>query len=173
MSTPEHFLMVRRALAPRPYLFTECGLDDIYLLNGYTIEPHDGEDYVRIENLDGLWKAIGLSLVTNRKVLSPKEIKFLRSHMDKTQSELATFLRVDDQTVARWEKGKARLPGPADLALRALFLASEIAQPEGGKILADWLKVVRSLVERDQPIKDDLLFSRGAKGWRSQEKMAA
>jgi transcriptional regulator with XRE-family HTH domain len=106
-------------------------------------------------------------------VISPKEIRFLRGLMDKTQSELATMLRVDDQTVARWEKGKARLPGPADLALRALFLASEKAQPEGTPILRKWLELISDLIERDQMAADDLLFSRSKKGWHVQQKIAA
>jgi hypothetical protein len=42
--------------------------------------------------------------------------------MGKTQSEIAKLLRVDDQTVAQWEKKKCKIHGPADLILRVLFL---------------------------------------------------
>jgi hypothetical protein len=75
-------------------------------------------------------------------------------------------------TVARWEKGKAKLPGPADLALRALFLASDTAQPEGSKILSQWKETVIRLIERDQLATEDLLFNKSGKVWRSQRRAA-
>ncbi len=119
-----------------PLHYTACGLDDVYLVNGFTREVVDGEEYITVEDLDGLWKAIGLHLVGTRKILAPKEIKFLREHMELTQAQLGAGMRVSDQTVARWEKGVTKLvPGPADLALRVLFLASDASQPEGLKIL--------------------------------------
>jgi putative transcriptional regulator len=75
----------------------------LYLLNGFNLEQYDGEDYVSIDHVESLWNAIGLHLVQCRKVLSPKELRFLRAQMGYTQSELAGLLRVDDQTIARWE----------------------------------------------------------------------
>jgi putative transcriptional regulator len=173
MTRPEHFFVGDRAHAPKPYHYRECGLDNIYLLNGFYLEEHDGEEYVSIENVEGLWKAIGLSLVTCRKVFSPKEIRFLRQQMHLTQLELAALLRVEDQTVARWEKGKVKLPGPADVALRALFLGSEIAQPQGGEILERWLEIIAQLVAQDQPLEDGLLFDKKPHAWEFQRKRAA
>jgi putative transcriptional regulator len=173
MNKPEHFSMNGRAEAPVPYHYVECGLDNIYLLNGFTFDECDGEEYVSIENVDGLWKAIGLNIVTKKKMMSPKEIRFLRGQMDMTQSELAAMLRVDDQTVARWEKGRVRLPGPADLALRCSYLSSTAAQPEGAAILADWLDLVRRIVGRDQIEEPDFLFSRTAETWSERELQRA
>jgi putative transcriptional regulator len=103
MSTPEHFYIASKGPADAPYHYTEGGLDNIYLLNGFNLEQYDGEDYVSIDHVESLWKAIGLHLVQCRKVLSPKELRFLRAQMGYTQSELAGLLRVDDQTIARWE----------------------------------------------------------------------
>ena len=104
MTKPELFYIGGSAPAPKPYHYKECGLDNIYLGSGFSLEEADGDQYVSIINVDGLWKSIGLMLVTRKKTLSPKEIRFLRMQMDKTQSEIARLLRVDDQTVARWEK---------------------------------------------------------------------
>jgi hypothetical protein len=84
-----------------PLHYTACGVDNIYLMNGFRRETIDGETFTSIEDLDGLWKAIGLHLVTTRKVLAPKEIRYLREHMGLTQAELGARLRVSDQTVAR------------------------------------------------------------------------
>jgi DNA-binding transcriptional regulator YiaG len=152
----------------KPYHYTECGLDNVFLLNGFVIERMDGDDYVSVESIDNLWKSIGLDLVTHQKFFAPKELRFLRGLMDLTQLELASLLRVEDQTVARWEKGKVRLPGTADLAIRALFLASPVAQPEGDAVLAHWLTTVRGLAEMDAPGADTMVFARNAGGWAPQ-----
>jgi DNA-binding transcriptional regulator YiaG len=146
----------RPAVDGGPLRYTACGLDNVYLLNGFKREIIDGEEYVTIEDLDGLWKAIGLHLVTTRKMLAPKEIRFLRQHMDMTQAELGARLRVSDQTVARWEKDQCEKDGPADLMLRVLFLGSPLAQPEGNDILRDLIKLLDELQGRDEAKEADL-----------------
>jgi putative transcriptional regulator len=157
------------ALTEEPLHYTAAGLDNIYLLNGFTRETIDGEEYVTIEDLEGLWKAIGLHLVTTRKALDPKEIKFLRQHMEMTQAELGARLRVADQTVARWEKDKYDLPGPADLMLRVLFLGSKVVQPEGGKILREITKLLDELLEQDETKQKADVFEHGTE-WKESAR---
>lgn len=144
----ENFYCGDDTLASKPYHYKECGLDNIYLMNGYSIEEVDGEEYVSVDSVDELWKAIGLNLVTGVKILPSREIRFLRGLMSKTQAEVASLLRVDDQTVARWEKGKTPLSGTADIAFRILFLSSKVAQPEGSEILLRLLETIKKLVVR-------------------------
>jgi DNA-binding transcriptional regulator YiaG len=169
MSKRQEYSIGNREHAPKPYHYQECGLPNVYLINGFEIEEHDGEEYVSIENVQGLWKAIGLNLVTKKKTFDPEVIKFLRTQMDFTQAELATHLRVDDQTVARWEKGKSKtIPGPADIALRSLYLSSDVAQPEGKEILQYWIKMISELVGSDSINGEDLLFSNDSKEWNLQ-----
>src|SRR5262249_23089815 len=142
--------------ADKPLHYTQCGLDDVFLVNGFTREEVDGEEYITIQDIDGLWAAIGLHLVMTKKVLAPKEIRFLREHMDYTQAELGKLMRVSDQTVARWEKGTTdAFQGPADSLLRVLFLNSEIAQPEGRRILQKTgvTKMIREIIETDEQDK--------------------
>lgn len=119
----------------RPYHYVQCGLDNIYLGNGFEVDLIDGEEYVRVQNVEELWKTIGIAVSTNPSELTPKEIRFLRNHMELTQEELGKKLGVDGQTVARWEKEQTKLPGPANLAIRTLFLTSPAAQPEGSEII--------------------------------------
>jgi putative transcriptional regulator len=152
----------------KPLHYTASGLDDVYLFNGFEVETIDGEEYVTVQDLDGLWKAIGLHLVTTRKALAPKEIKFLRHHMNLTQAELASQMRVTDQTVARWEKGATELSGPADMMLRALFLG---AQPEGaeqhlGKLIELW----DELLEQDEPQARPAVFEHGKTKWKQSKR---
>lgn len=127
---------------PEPLHYTRCGLDNVWLLNGFEREEHDGDQYVSVQNVEGLWKTIGISLATEQSQLSPQEVKFLRRHMHLTQDELAKRLGVDVQTVARWEKEQTQIPGPADLAIRTLFLTSPRAQPEGAEIITKLYKLL-------------------------------
>lgn len=105
-----------------PYAYKACGLEGIFLLNGVKKEMHDGEEHFSITDIEGLHRAIGRHLVLHRKVLTPREIRFLRNTMDMTQSELAERLWNTSQSVARWEKGHCEIPGAADKLLRAVFL---------------------------------------------------
>lgn len=82
MTKPRLFKYGHADLASKPYHYKECGLDNIYLVNGFSIEEMDGEPYVSIENVDALWKAIGLFLVERQKTFSPAELRFLRGQMD-------------------------------------------------------------------------------------------
>ncbi|MBV9842193.1 MAG: helix-turn-helix domain-containing protein [Sphingomonadaceae bacterium] len=105
-----------------PFQYKRCGLDNIYLLNGFEAECEDGERYVTVLDVDGLHKAIGVHLVTNRKTLAPKEIKFLRRTLNFTQAEMGRLIGQSDQQIARWEKGENNISGPADRLLRLMFV---------------------------------------------------
>jgi len=153
-----------------PLHYKASGLDDVYLFNGFERETIDGEEYVTIHDLDGLWKAIGLHLARTRKALAPKEIKFLRHHMDMTQAELGSRMRVDDQTVARWEKGVTELSGPADMMLRVLFFGSKIAQPEGTAYLHEIIKLWNAIVEQDESEAKPAVFEHGKKKWKESKR---
>lgn len=152
-----------------PLHYTACGLDDVYLVNGFSREVVDGEEYITVEDMDSLWKAIGLTLVTTKKVLAPKELRFLRDHMNLTQAELSVKLRVSDQTVARWEKGESQIPGPADLMIRVWFLACERAQPEGNRILDDLAKHLNRIIKQDEVEPRPVVFKHRARKW-SEDK---
>jgi DNA-binding transcriptional regulator YiaG len=109
-----------------PYHYTACGLDDVYLMSGYETEETGYGTGVSIKNADDLHQAIGMFLVNNKKLLSGKEVRFLRHQMDLTQSELARLFGTSAQQVARYEKEECEMPGPADRILRLLY--SEHAQ---------------------------------------------
>ena len=158
------------AAEEQPLHYTACGLDNVYLLNGFKRETIDGEEYVTIEDMDGLWRAIGLHLVTTRKALVPKEIRFLRQHMKMTQAELGARLRVSDQTVARWEKDQCELDGPADMMLRVLFLGSPVAQPEGKNLLREIIKLLDELQERDESKRKADVFEHDDQQWQDSDR---
>lgn len=142
----EQFYLTGHA-ACEPFLYRGCGLDGIYLLNGYAIYEHDDEQHVSITDMDGLHKAIGRHLVAYKKGLSTKEIKFLRNTMGLTQAELAARLGNTSQSVARWEKGECEIPGTAEKLLRAVFMASLMRNDD---LLALKELLVNKLTELDE-----------------------
>lgn len=156
-----------------PLHWRECGLDNIVLLNGFTREIVDGEEFVTVENVEALWKAIGLHLVVNRRTLSPRELRFLRRQMDMTQAELGQLLRVSEQAVARWEKGQCELPGPADFALRTAFLLSDVAQPEGATMVRKLLTILRTLTATPEDRSSPMAFRHSDDRWNEERMLAA
>lgn len=142
------------------YHYTECGLSNIYLVNGYkSIETPRGIA-ISIHDIDGLHKAIGLFLVAFKKDLSGEEVRFLRHEMLMSQSTLAKLLGMSEQAIRRWETGKVHIPKPSESLLRLLY--REHINDKDGKISA-MLKKIADLEENN----DELLFKDTAKGWQT------
>ena len=57
--------------------------------------------------------------------MSGEEIRFLRKEIDLSQKNLGLLLGVEDQTVARWEKGTVAIPRSADILLRGLYMEAK------------------------------------------------
>jgi DNA-binding transcriptional regulator YiaG len=173
MTSRKHFFIKGRAPSTEPLHYRQCGLDNVFLLNGFDRETMDGEEHITIHSLDGLWKAIGLHIVLRQKTLAPQEVRFLRQQMDLTQAELAKMLRVTDQTVARWEKGDTAVNGTADFALRTAFLLSPTSQPEGKKILEELLQHIQQLTDTDEDRAAKTVFARKGRQWKEVRSRAA
>jgi putative transcriptional regulator len=118
----ENVFCFQGATAPDLYHYTECGLDDVWLRGGYEKVVTDEGEGVLVKHEDELLDVIGHFLVTAKKVLSGKEIRYLRKEMDLTQAELGQLVGLSDQQVARWEKEKSEIPSAADHLLRLLYL---------------------------------------------------
>lgn len=105
---------------PKPYHYKACGLDNVYLLNGFTYHDMDGEQAISFEDIEGLHRTIGLHIIKYSAKLDGKELRFLRKEMEATQSMLATLLGVSEGTVRRWEKDGS-IDEPADRLIRLLY----------------------------------------------------
>lgn len=150
-----------------PILYRGSGIDGIYLCNGYERENISGEWFTCIDDIEGLHQAISLYLVEHKPRLAANEIRFLRNTMDSTQADIADALGVDEQTVARWEKGKTTMPGPADRTLRIIFLAS-IMDPEE---LMSFISELSELSKREAT--PEVAFERDDKSeeWSARERV--
>lgn len=143
-----------------PVRYTGCGLDDIWLASGFEVEEIDGEKAITVHNLDGLQATIGRFLIKRRKILSGKEIRFLRVQMDLTQSKLARLVGCDAQQIARYEKGQNKMPGAVDRLLRMLY-REHLNDPDGVQ------GFLEALDELDAKMDDKQIFTETPEGWKA------
>lgn len=128
----------------KEYHYTECGLDNIYLVNGFKItKMKSGDEEIFIHNTHGLHKTIGMILISKRGLLSGKEIKFIRSMLDLSQTTLAKILGCSYQTILLWEKNKGVISKTANHLLRAFFLG--FLDVERGKEIYDKINEIADL----------------------------
>lgn len=128
------------------YHYLECGLDYVYLANGFErFESRRGPS-VAIRDIDALHQVIGRHICDQKKNLSGKEIRFLRREMLMSQASLAHMLGVKEQTVHRWEAGKTATPKAAESILRFLYMEQVKASSEG----------LRSTLKRIADLEDEI-----------------
>lgn len=104
------------------YHYTECGLDHVFLMNGFEWNASPRGKTIAIKDIDALHRAIGMHLSRHKKDLSGKELRFLRQEMLMSQATLAHLLDVSEQTVHRWEAEKTSCPRAAEALIRRLYL---------------------------------------------------
>lgn len=105
------------------YRYTGCGLDRVYLLNGYELSQLEDGEGVSVRDLEDLHHAIGQSLAEQSEPLQPKELRWFRLHLDLTQGKLAELLGCDSQTVTQWKKGECAASETHDQLIRLLYLS--------------------------------------------------
>jgi putative transcriptional regulator len=104
------------------YHYTESGLDNIYLIDGYTIHKTPYGEGVSIQNTDALHKAIGKWLIDQPHPFNGAELRFIRTEMELTQRVLAGLIGTEEQTLRLWEKSRKKfMPSTADRLLRAIY----------------------------------------------------
>jgi DNA-binding transcriptional regulator YiaG len=106
------------------YHYIESGVSHVYLKNGYNVETIDGEEFISVDDLNGLHRILGASIASQTRPLSHEEFKFLRIELNLSQRLLANLFGVSEQTIARYEKGQSDIPRTTDAALRSLYMES-------------------------------------------------
>lgn len=151
---------------PGDYRYTECGLDNVYLVNGFKyVEGPRGLQIV-IDDIDGLHRAIGEYLITLRKNLSGKEIKFLRQEMLMSQSTLARLLGVSDRAVIRWERGRSgQVPPLAEATIRMLYRDFVNDDDSGPGTMR---KMLKKIAELENEIQRLALRKTGNARWEAE-----
>jgi transcriptional regulator with XRE-family HTH domain len=78
--------------------------------------------------------------------------------MNLTQAELARFIGLSSQQVARWEKAKSSITGPADYLLRKLYL-----EHIGGRL--SLRKLISGIEATDDARDDEQVFEDRCGKW--------
>lgn len=103
------------------YHYMSCGLQNVWLVNGYIERDTPYGKVVAIADVEGLHQVLALNFLYTKPRLSGGEIRFLRKELNMSQKRLAEILGNDAQTIALWEK-KGRAPKAADRFIRMLYL---------------------------------------------------
>lgn len=141
------------------YQYRECGLDSVWLINGYTLIEDDAYgNCVSITDTKGLHKAIAHDLIFNKPTLTGAEFRFLRKELELSQKALADLVGKDEQAIARWEKTK-KAPTHADRMLRALIL-------DFHKENVGLIELINRIRDIDEQNHYDLRFEDNESGWR-------
>ncbi|MEN3157097.1 helix-turn-helix domain-containing protein [Alkalimonas sp. NCh-2] len=85
--------------------YKSCGLENVYLVNGYIKKETPFGEAVSIEDIEGLHAKIAETIIRRESELSGREFRFLRKYLDLSQGSLGKLLGVTDQTIANYEKG--------------------------------------------------------------------
>jgi len=140
--------------------YRECGLNNVFLLNGFTVKETRHGRAVSIQDVDGLHRAIGTHLATEKRALTGAELRFLRIELGWSQKLLGMLLGKSAQTIARWEKGQSRVDGTAERVVRVLYTEQT---GENGK-LKDVLQELAAL--EDLIGEGEFRFEDTDEGWR-------
>lgn len=103
--------------------YTSCGLQNIWLKNGYEVIDTEYGKATSIHDLTGLHAAIGMYIINNKPNLSGAEVRFLRKELDLSQAHLAMLLGVSEISIRGWESNRSKITKPSDKLLRTLYSA--------------------------------------------------
>ncbi len=104
----------------KKYQYTECGLDNVFLHGLDVVTDDAGQKVITIPNILGLHKAISEVIILQNKSISGKELRFLRTEMGMTQTELGELVHRERLTIGRWESGECSIESAAEVVIRKL-----------------------------------------------------
>jgi len=104
--------------------YKTCGLDNVFLNNGYDeIDTSEGKA-ISIHNIDDLHEVIADYIIKLTRPLTGNEFRFLRIELDMSQKTIGQFMGKKDQSIAKWEKDELDVPKLADATIRQLYAES-------------------------------------------------
>jgi len=103
------------------YHYTDSGLDNVILRNGFNWVETPFGDAVSIENMRGLHECIAHCLVNKPDALSGKEFRYLRSELDLSQETIGLIVGRGERRVRGWETEDKSVPEPANTMIRFIY----------------------------------------------------
>lgn len=141
------------------YHYTESGLPNIWLANGFTRHKSKYGAGVSIHNVEGLHRVIGRELAL-RPRLTGAGARFLRKEMGLSQKALGELLGITDQAIALWER-HGRLPKTADRMLRLIYME----HTEGNVAI---VATIQRLNELDADGDGEIIAEESKGGWAAR-----
>jgi putative transcriptional regulator len=139
------------------YHYTECGLQNVWLENGYTIQKTPYGKGVSIQDVQGLHRLIGRALARRPK-LTGAELRFLRKELGISQSALADLVGTSEQNVSLWER-RGKMPRGPDRLVKVIYLE----QLDGNVQVR---KIIERLNNVDDEGKEKLRFKERSGRWK-------
>lgn len=150
------------------YHYTACGLDYVYLINGYHVHETPYGSGVSIDNVDELHRAIADCIITGQQRIRGGELRFLRSMMDISQTRMGQILGLKRSRIAQIEgEPTAPLTSTADNLLRYRY-AAFMKEHSVLRDLCDLLDEMEDSLEQ----KNVVMENEGGH-WQCDEKIAA
>lgn len=103
------------------YHYTDCGLNNVWLENGYNTVKTPYGKAVSIEDADSLHALIATDLTKKEGRLTGKEFRYLRTLLCVSQKSFAEMQGLSEQAVSLWER-TGKVPKSADTTIRMLAL---------------------------------------------------
>lgn len=128
--------------------------------------PACGREGTAIPRIGQLHRVLAEAFVTQRRMLAPVEIRFLRKHIGLSGADFAQRMGVARETVSRWETGATPMGAVADRLLRLLIVTHE---PTKSYAVDD---VLRELDDEPAPkrLSSVPLWNSRDRGWTAEER---
>ena len=147
------------------YKFTDGGLRNVWLANGFAVKRTPYGEAVAIEDVPGLTRAICAALTKKPGRLTGAEFRYLRLHFRLSQKGLGQLFGNSEQAVAIWEK-TSKIPLLADKHLRLLWAERDDGN-ETIKRLMDRLNIVERVTQ------SRIVLRETRTGWKSKVELEA
>ena len=108
------------------FSYVSCGLSNVYLKGIHfhkCLNKECGEEEVAIPNIEELHELLAQNIASQKNILRPEEIRYLRTHLGFSGADFAKVIGVTPETVSRWEKGTVNMKEASDRLLRVLVLS--------------------------------------------------
>jgi len=142
------------------YHFTDGGLRNVWLKNGYVERNTPYGKTVSFHDLDGLVMAICNALIKKQGRLTGAEFRYIRTALLLSQKSLGQAVGYTEQAVAKWEK-TGKVPKAIDLMLRMLFARKH----RGDKNVSSMLDMLNEL---DRIKSAKIIVSESRSKWKSE-----
>lgn len=136
------------------YHYTDGGLRNVWLANGYEIKKTPFGDAVTFHDADGLTQAICQALTEKIGILTGVELRYIRSAgMGLSQPALGKLMGIDGQSIARWEKS-GKVPRWADKLVRLLYAGHAQGNEPICKVM-ERIKTVERIVKQRIVVQEE------------------